>query len=114
MYVRMYESCSVVSNSAKLHCPRDSPSKNTGVGCPFFLRGSSQSRDWSQVSCTAGGFFTVKSHQGSPYIYAYVYKIKEFIFNEASLTWIADAFWGKDVFLIILGITFIFNLNSSL
>ena len=33
MYVRMYESCSVVSNSAKLHCPRDTPGKNTGVGC---------------------------------------------------------------------------------
>ena len=32
--------------------------KNTGVGCHSFSRESSQPRDWTQVSCIAGGFFT--------------------------------------------------------
>ena len=35
-------------------CPWDFPSKNTGVGCPFLLQGSSWPRDWihiSYVSC---------------------------------------------------------------
>ena len=92
----------------RLQCPWDPPGKNTGAGGPFLLWGSSQYRDWTQISRIAGKFFTVKNDQGSPYIYAHVYEIKEFIFNEASLTWISDAFWGKDVFLIILGITFIY------
>ena len=37
----------------------NSPGKNTWVGCHALLSGSSQPRDLSQVSCTAGGFFTV-------------------------------------------------------
>ena len=38
----------------------DVPGKNTGVGCHALpARGSSQSRDGTQVSCIAGGFFTV-------------------------------------------------------
>ena len=40
-------------------CPGDSPGKNTGVGCRASSRGSSQPRDWSQVSCIAGRFFTI-------------------------------------------------------
>ena len=37
----------------------DSPGKNTGVGCRVLLPpGSSQSKDWIQISCTAGRFFT--------------------------------------------------------
>ena len=42
-------------------CPWDFPGKNTGVGCHFVLRGSSQPRDrthFSFVSCIAGRFFT--------------------------------------------------------
>ena len=35
------------------------------VAIPFF-RGSSQSRDWTQVSSTADRFFTILSHQGGP------------------------------------------------
>ena len=31
-----------------------------------FSRGSSQPRDWTQVSCIAGGFFYQLSHKGSP------------------------------------------------
>ena len=36
------------------------------MGCHASFRGSSRPRDWIQVSCTAGGFFTNLSHQGSP------------------------------------------------
>ena len=69
-YVWGYEtesvSSSVVSNSlwprglqpTRLLCPWDSLGKNTGVAVPFFRR-SSLSRDLTQVSCTAGRFFTV-------------------------------------------------------
>ena len=37
----------------------DSPGKNTWVRCHALLSGSSQPRDLTQVSCTAGRFFTV-------------------------------------------------------
>ena len=64
----MYESenRSVVSSSLRLWtvacrflCPWNSPGKNTGVGSCFFSRGSSQARDWTQVSHIAGRFFIV-------------------------------------------------------
>ena len=43
-----------------LYSPWNSPEQNTGVGTAFpFSRGSSQSRDPTQVSCIAGRFFTV-------------------------------------------------------
>ena len=35
------------------------PRQNTGVGCHFLLQGSSQPRDQTQLSCVAGGFFTI-------------------------------------------------------
>ena len=44
---------------ARLLCPWDSPGKNTGVGSRSLLRGSSQPRDQSWVSCTTGRFFSV-------------------------------------------------------
>ena len=37
----------------------DSPGKNNTVGCHAFLQGSSKLRDGTQVSCIAGGYFTV-------------------------------------------------------
>ena len=40
---------------------RDSPGKNTGVGSHASSRGSSQPRDRTQLSCIAGGFFTVRA-----------------------------------------------------
>ena len=55
------ENCSIVSDSLRphgLYSPRNSPGQNTGVGSFPFSRGSSQPRDWTQVSHTAGGFFT--------------------------------------------------------
>ena len=42
----------------RLLCPWDFSGKDNGVGCLSFSRGSSQPRDWTQVSCTAGRFFT--------------------------------------------------------
>ena len=50
---------SVVSDSlwpmayspARLPCPWNFPGKYTGVACLFYTRGSSQPRDWTQVSC---------------------------------------------------------------
>ena len=42
----------------RLHSPWNSPGQNTGVGSLSLLRGSSQPRDWTQDSHTAGRFFT--------------------------------------------------------
>ena len=56
----MSESRSVVSDSLQphgLYTPWNSPGQNTGEAFPF-SRGSSQPRNWIQVSCIAGGFFT--------------------------------------------------------
>ena len=53
-----------------LLCPWGIPGKNTGVGSNSFSRGSSQPREWNQVSCTAGRFFT-NSYKGSPVILIY-------------------------------------------
>ena len=46
---------------ARLPQPWDFPGKNAGVGCRkiSFSRRSSQSRDWTWVSCTEGRLFTV-------------------------------------------------------
>ena len=58
-------SCSDMSNSfatpwtvaARVLRPWDFPGKNSRVGCHFLLQGSSQPRDWTHISCIAGGFF---------------------------------------------------------
>ena len=55
------ESRSVVSSSLwphGLYSPWNSLGQNTGVGSLSLLQGSSQPREWTQVSLTAGGFFT--------------------------------------------------------
>ena len=44
-----------------LLCSWDFPGKNIAVGCYFLLRGSSQPRDRTCISCTAGGFFTAET-----------------------------------------------------
>ena len=55
------ETCSVLSDSLRPHgicSPWNSPGQNTGVGVAFpFSSGSSQSKDQTQVSHIAGGFF---------------------------------------------------------
>ena len=55
------ESCSLMSNSLwhhGLYSSHNSLGQNTGVGAFSFSRGSSQPRDWTQVSQIADGFFT--------------------------------------------------------
>ena len=55
------ESCSVVLDSLQhyaLYRPWNSLGQNTGVVAFPFSRGSLQPRDWTQVSCIAGRFFT--------------------------------------------------------
>ena len=44
---------------ARLLCPWTLPGKNTGVGCHYFSRGSSQPRDQIWFSCIAGRSFTI-------------------------------------------------------
>ena len=59
--VKWSESHSVVSDSLwphGLYSPWNSPGQDTGVGSLSFSRGSSQPRDWIQVSHIAGGIFT--------------------------------------------------------
>ena len=41
------------------YCPWDFPGNSTGVDCHFLLRGSSQPRDQTQVSCIVDRCFTV-------------------------------------------------------
>ena len=55
------KSLSVVSDSLRphgLYSPWNSTGQNTGVGSLSFSRGSSQSRDQTQLSHIAGEFFT--------------------------------------------------------
>ena len=55
------ESRSVESNSLwpyGLYSPWNSPGQNTGVVSLSFLQGIFPTRDWTQVSHIAGGFFT--------------------------------------------------------
>ena len=42
----------------RLFCPWDFPGKNTEWVAISFFRGSSQPRDRTHISCTAGTFFT--------------------------------------------------------
>ena len=64
LYVLSYVRLSVTPwtvQSTRLLCPWNSPGTNTGVGCHFLLRGSSQPRDRTHVTCvsrTGRRFFT--------------------------------------------------------
>ena len=65
----MCESCSVVFDSLRplgQDSPCNSPGQNTGVGGFSLLQGIFQPRDWIQVSCIAGRFFTSWATSGSP------------------------------------------------
>ena len=55
------ESCLVLFVSLQphvLYSSLNSPGQKTGVGSLSLLQGSLQPRNWTGVSCTAGGFFT--------------------------------------------------------
>ena len=43
----------------------DSPGKNIGVGCHVFLQGIFQPRNWTEVSCITGRFFTREAPQNN-------------------------------------------------
>ena len=58
------QSCSILCNRMDCSPPGpsihgNSPDKNPGVGCHALLQGIFPTHDWTQVFCTAGGFFTV-------------------------------------------------------
>ena len=62
--VLVAQSCLILCNPRdyslpRLLCPWNSPGKNTGVGSHSLLQGIFQPRDWTQVSCIAGRFFTI-------------------------------------------------------
>ena len=60
--------------STRVLCPQDFPGKNTGVGCPSLLQGSSQPRDWTRIFCVswiAGKFFTTGPPE-KPLLFLYV------------------------------------------
>ena len=63
MYVLVSQLCPTLWHHglwpARLLCPWNSPGKNIGVGGHSLLQESSQPRDWSQISCIAGRFFTI-------------------------------------------------------
>ena len=45
----------------RLFCPRNSPGKNTEVGSHSLLQGIFPTQGQTQVSCIAGGFFTIQA-----------------------------------------------------
>ena len=57
--------------ATRLLCPWNFPDKNTGLGCHFFTRGSSQPKDQIKVSCLAGRFF-ITEPLGKPQIFVVV------------------------------------------
>ena len=69
MHAKSLQSCPTLCDPmdpAKVHCPWDSPGKNTGVGCHALLQGIFQPRDQTQLSYTAGGFFTIWATREAP------------------------------------------------
>ena len=58
----VFDSCDPVDWPTRLLCPRDSPGKNTGVGCHALLQGNRQDPGIEPVSLTssapAGRFFS--------------------------------------------------------
>ena len=70
----------IVANSGpSVLCPCDFPGKSTGVGYHFLLRGSSQPRDQTLVSCILRRFFTnwatreAPSNFGGNYIILFIH-----------------------------------------
>ena len=66
------ESCSVLSDSLgpyELYSPWNSLGQILEWVAFLLFRGSSQPRDWTQVSCTAGGFFTNRAIRKAPRVW---------------------------------------------
>ena len=66
----------LITQLCPTHCdptdcsPWDCPGKNKGVGCHSLLQGIFQPSDWTQVSPTAGRFFTIWATRKAPQINA--------------------------------------------
>ena len=83
-YVHVYRYCclfaSIISNSVwhyglqlgGLFCQWDSLGKSTREGCHAFLRGSSQPRNQTHVSCIVGRFFTTEPLGKPVYMHTYI------------------------------------------
>ena len=56
--VKISQSCLTLCNPIDLYSPWNSPGQNTGVGGLSFFQGVFETRDWTQISSIAGGFFT--------------------------------------------------------
>ena len=70
-----------------LYSPWNSPGQNTGVGSLSLLQGIFQPRDWTQVSCIAGGILYQLSYQGSQQImYIYQFPRGKWIYQPLSRT----------------------------
>ena len=90
-------------------CPWDSLGKNTGVVAMPSSRGSSQSRDQTRVSCTAGRFFTAEP-PGKPFTLYYIQKLTQVkdlnirittikLLEENTVEKLHDIVFGNDIFL---------------
>ena len=71
MRAKSLQSCPTLQ-PPRLHCPLDSPDKNTGVDCHAFLQVIFLSQGWNHisfVSCTGRGFFTSSVTQKAPFFF---------------------------------------------
>ena len=80
--------------STRLLCPSDFPGKNIGVVALSSSKGSSQSRDWTHVSCTAGGFFTAEP-SGKSFLSIYFQPISVL---KSKILFLLSEFWGYVLF----------------
>ena len=55
------QSCPTLCDPARLICPRNFPSKNTGVGCHFLLQGIFPTHGSNSISCIGRWIFTIES-----------------------------------------------------
>jgi len=92
------ENLSVVSDSLRphgLYSSWNSPGQNTGVGSRSLLQGIFPTKDRTQVSCIAGGFFTSWATRE-----AYIFKKYSFDFYlfGCAGSWFPTGTWGSSVF----------------
>ena len=97
------------TTATRFLCPWDSLGKNTGVVAMPSSRGSSQSRDRTRVSCTAGRFFTAEP-PGKPFTLYYIQKLTQVkdlnirittikLLEENTVEMLHDIVFGNDIFL---------------
>ena len=116
------QSCPTLCNTMDYSPPASSvheifQARNTGVGCHFFLQGSSQARDWTCVSyvfCIADRFFTCwpiweVSHWIFFLFLMFVFSLHILDTHSLSNTWFSNIFFQfVAYFLIFLTVSFIY------